>query len=244
MTERIEGDSASPEARQTIVPKWLRRGYVASNGLASAAELAIGVVTGNVALATDGSHGTAEIFIGNEQMKDAHTTDRIGGKRRKRIYQALCGVSLLGSVVAGTEAAGVWDPGMQNQTVIAAGAIASGAAFASASVAGVNIVRRTRRKYGSVMDGFSLRDDIEPTDKDVINHIVKLDMPTSAMAFGATALELTNSILVAKGHAPVFEGRGEELIGIASGLWGAYLFRPTKSNLAHTHIEHDPIAEE
>ncbi len=246
MSEQIRGDAVAEEAashRQTIVPKWLRQGYVATNGIASAAELAIGVATGNVALATDGTHGTAEIFIGNEQMKDAHETGHVASKRRKRIYQALCGMSLLGSVVAGSEAVGAWDPGIQNETVIAIGAAASGMAFASASVAGVNIVRRTRRKYGGIMDGVHLRDDIEPTDKDVINHIVKLDMPSSAMAFGATALSLTNTILMSKGHAPIFEGRVEEVIGVASGMWGAYLFRPTEANLSHSHIEHDPRAE-
>lgn len=218
-----------------IVSHTVRKGYVASNGVASICELGLGIVTGNVALAADGLHGSAEIVIGNEQMKDAHEHAVVDGSRRKKISSALFGASLVGSAVAAGELLDYWNPGIHDPRIDALGMFAAGVACLSAGIASSSILRKVRTKYGRIMDGIHLNKVISPTERDVVNHVARLDLPSSALALGATSLGfVANTYAVKNGALPLLED-AQSSIGIGMGLWGAWLFRPTKKNLHHTH---------
>ncbi len=228
------------EQRTSIITDRLRRGYVVSNGLASVVELSTGLITGDVARMVDGAHGSAEIVIGNTQMKDAHETDHVLDHKRKNIYRALAGFSLAGAGVAAGEMAGAWQFGIESAALDKVGFGAAAVAAASSLVTAGILVKRIKQKYL----GFQWKNrgqDIEPTEKDVVKHIVLLDMPTSALALMSGAVRIANEYTKTKTGDGWLETT-EQAIGITSGLWGAFLFRPTRANLEHHH-GHETISE-
>ena len=223
-------------ATPTLVDDQIRKTYAGLTGAASIAELWLGLLSGNIALAIDGSHGSAEIVIGNEQMKDASRSETVEVPRRRRIYSALFTTSLLGTAVASGEIMQYWDPGIHDPRIDALGAVASGLAFASAAIASSKIITRTRQKYRRIGNGRGgINPDINPADTDVINHIVRLDLPSSGLACGATALGLLAHAVGTRSGVGLALEDAQNIIGGGMGLWGMWLFRPTKHNLEHNH---------
>lgn len=233
----------APVEHESIIGDGTRHFYVVTNGLASVGELVTGIISGNPALALDGSHGSLEIVIGNEQMKDAAHTHEVSESRQKKIYSALFGFALVGAAVATKETFSDFEVGVYQPAIATVGVISSAIAASSAGIAAGRILRGVKRKYGKIFRGFHLNPEVEQTERDMIKHIVELDAPSSVMALGASALALANGYAVQHGHEP-FAPDLDSAIGMASGAWGMWLFRPTKNNLAHGHIEHDPVIEE
>ncbi len=229
---------ATPEVRQSIMTRRLRLGYVITNGISSIGELITGIASGDVARAMDGMHGASEILIGNTQMKDAHEHDHVQDSRRRKIYTALSSLSLLGAGVAMGDLAGAWDVGIDSLPLDVAGlgfsAVSAGSGIAAASI----IVHRMRSKYGAIFSGRHLRNEIAPTDKDVVKHIVLLDTPSSSLAFLSGAARVASYWASAKTGFADSLSLAESTIGVMSGMWGAYLFRPTEKNLEHHHGQH------
>lgn len=220
------------EPRQQIISHNLRFGYVATNGVASVTELITGLATGDVARTVDGAHGTAEIYVGNAQMKDAHETAHVHDSRRKKIYQCLFGFSLIGAGIAAGDMTHMWQFGVESQVLdtigVSASAVSAGSGIAAASI----IIKRIRRKYGSFLAEHTRR-NVEPTEKDVVKHIIFLDTPSSSLALLSGAVRIAQAVSVAKGHDDAWLEYAEHGIGVASGALGAYLFRPTRANLQH-----------
>lgn len=226
------------QERQSVITRNLRFGYVITNGASSIGELATGLLSGDVALAVDGLHGTSEIWIGNTQMKDAHTSDHVRDGKRRAIYTALCGISLAGAGVATGDLAGAWDVGVRSLALDSVGVTSAAVSAGSGVVAASIIVHRLRKKYGTLFSGRHLRKEIAPTEQDVVKHIVFLDSPSSTLAFMSSAVRLASYWLSAKHGLGASLASAESAIGIASGLWGAYLFRPSRKNLEHHPGEH------
>lgn len=234
----------SGDERQTIMTRALRLGYVATNGVASLVELVAGTLSGNVAVAVDGAHGSAEIFLGNTQMKDAHETDHVSDRRRKAIYITLCSIASGAACIAGVETTHIVQLGasspMLDSVGLGAAAVSAGSGLTAAGI----IVKRVREKYGAFFRNKNQHTRIEGTEKDVVKHIVKYDAPSSAMAFISGMARVINQGLHTKGRGFDYE-LIEHLAGVASGAWGAFLFRPTKANLEHHHDErtHETLPE-
>lgn len=217
-----------------IVSRLLRLGYVAVNGISSIAELLTGVASGDVARAVDGAHGTAEIVVGNTQMKDAHQHDHVRDSKRKALFTTLFGFSITGAGVSFGELFHLWNFGIQSRALDAVGTSAAGLSCMSATVTAGILLSRAKQKYGHVFDHFpKLNKAIVPTEKDTITHIALLDSPSSTLAFLSGAVRLAGySLAHNKGiHAQL--DNAESVIGLLGGSWGAYLFRPTKNNLLH-----------
>lgn len=218
------------------------RTYPFTNGLASVAELVFGVVGGNIAVAVDGMHGSAEIVVANAQIKAAHETDHIEDHRRRRIYSLLSGLALAGGGLAGVEMTGSIDLGTTQPVLDYLGMGAASLSAASAIMAAGCLVHRTRRKYGEFWHA-----PMTETELDVTRHVVKLDAPSASLAAVSSLARVASLFTHSKGF-PIDPETLEHGVGVASGLWGAYLFRPTRSNLEHHHAANTetmpPIIEE
>lgn len=228
-------------SHHSVVSNAVRHGYVISNGAASLVELGAGILSGNVALAADGLHGSAEIVIGNEQMKDAQSQEAVVTPRRKKIFHGLFWTSMTGSGIALGEVFNLWNPGIHDARIDAIGMMASGLAFVSASAASGKILSKVRQKYGAVLRSGRLNPYLSPADRDVVNHVARLDLPSSAMAFTATSSGLVaNTVATRYGIDPTILETIQEGTGVLLGAWGAWLFRPTQANLTHTHQHEMP----
>ena len=202
-----------------------------------------------MAQVADGVHGAAEISIGNTQMKDAHQEDHIHDKKRKRIYSTLFGVTLTTAAVAASEIITGNEAGIESPPLEAMAFGASGVAFVSGVAAAVAIRRRVKNKYGAFVSK-ETREAATSTERDVVKHTFLLDLPSSGMAFASGALRMAGNYVGVKYGVQDSLDVVDNGIGVTSGLWGAYLFRPTAGNLEHHHDhEHHhetlpPAAEE
>lgn len=208
----------------TLFPAWLRVGYVGVNGTASLVALGAGMITGNVAVAVAGLQGGAEIGISNTQMKQADKKNHVGDKFRLRIYKAITAVSLAGAGVSAGEAVDFWDVGVETAYGEAVGLGASAVAMTTGLVAAGTIGKRLHKRYGNVFDS-SNKDKIDTPEHDAIKHIVVKDLPISIIAVSSGYLGLKTG--------EDWSESMQDYLGIMSGLWGAYLFRPTSKNLEH-----------
>jgi hypothetical protein len=189
----------------------------------------LGLLGGNVAIAVDGLHGTAEIVIANAQITAAHETDHIDDVKRRRLYATLSGLALMGGGLAGLEMAGSINFGEVKPALDYLGMGAAGLSAVSAIGAAACLVHRARQKYGSFWDA-----PMTETEHDVTRHIVKLDAPSATMAAVSGLARIASLLSRSKGF-PIDPEVLEHGVGVASGVWGAYLFRPTKNNLEHHH---------
>lgn len=169
-------------------------------------------------------------------------------KKRKRIYSALFGVTLTAATVAASEIITGNEAGIESPPLEAMAFGASGVAFASGVAAAVAIRRRVKSKYGAFVSK-ETREAATSTERDVVKHIFLLDVPSSGMAFASGAVRMVGNYAGVKYGAQDTLNAADNCIGIASGLWGAYLFRPTAGNLEHhhNHGHHEtltPAAEE
>ncbi len=236
MNSQFEAPTSHDESvveQTSIVDSYWVRMYPKINGAASVVEAASGLLTGNISVAVDGMHGTAEIVIANSQITHAHEHDHINDKKRKRIYTALSGLALGAAGLALAEATGVADWQSDNQVMETVSWLSSGVAATSAWAAGTALVKRIRSKYHRYFHA-----PLTETEHDVTRHVLLLDVTASTLAFTSASARIATQILQSKGYSGLDTEMLEHSIGVASGLYGAYLFRPTKSNLQHhSHTE-------
>lgn len=228
MCESVPEAVVDIDERQSIVAAPAVRAYPFVNGLASCAELVGGVLSGNIAVAVDGIHGSAEIVVANTQINHAHEVDAIDRGRRKVIYTAISGLALTAAGVAGAEAIGILNLSSENIAMDVFSWTAAGLAMSSAVLASRAIIRRTREKYGKFRNA-----SVTETEHDITRHIVYLDTPSASLAFLSASARIASLIWQGKGIAVTAE-EFEHGVGVASGLLGAWLFRPTEKNLQHT----------
>ena len=208
----------------TLFPTWLRVGYVGVNGAASLVALGAGVTTGNIAVAESGLQGVAEIGISNTQMKHADKKNHVGDRFRLRIYKAITALSLAGAGVSVGEAVDFWDVGIETPYGEAIGLGASAVAMTTGLVAAGTIGKRLQKRYGNAFDSNN-KDKVDTPEHDAIRHIVVKDLPISVIAVSSGYLGLKTG--------DDWSESMQNYLGIMSGLWGAYLFRPTSKNLEH-----------
>lgn len=220
---------------QPIVSRNIRLGYIASSSAASAVELVTGFITGDIARAVDGLHGSAEIMVGNAQMKDAHTHNHVESSRRKTLYTTLSAFSLAGAGVSIGDMTGLWDYGIKSKALDVIGTSAAGLSFLSATITSAFLIKRAKEKYGHVFQKLKINKDIVPTEKDTLKHVALLDSPTSTIAFFSGTVRLASYGIASQKGLHHFLENTESSLGIVSGVWGAYLFRPTKQNTQHSH---------
>lgn len=220
-----------PAGRISIISR-LARIYPYTNGLASMAELASGVMTGNVAVGFDGFHGTAEMAFQNQQISDAHNHEAISPRRRTAIYGAISSMALASAGVAIGDAAQFWQTTVHNEVFERVGMGAASISALTAISAAVSLVRRARQKYpkGWWRHGGA---HLDPTDRDIIQHIGVVDAPISSAAVASAGIRLVGGWLGMR-HGVVVEDI-ENAIGVVGGLWGSWVFRPTNHNLNRHH---------
>ena len=247
MLQRVRSRSTKPQLvhkQGSIMSDRLRRGYVGSNGTASVVELITGVITGDIARIVDGTHGTFEIGVGNTMMKDAQQVDQVEFAKNRRIYAALCSISLAGAAGAGAELLFGTSIGSVSPVFDAIGTLAAGTSMVSAMIGNHHLLPRIREKYGRLMHGRRLNPDIVNAERGVIMHITFLDTPSSTLAFTSGALRMVGHAFSAKnGFAEGLE-TAESLAGIAVGVIGASFFMPTQNNVMRGVPELAAISEE
>lgn len=240
---RFDSDETVDDRISIVDSVWVKM-YPTFNGIASVAELASGVVSGNIGVAVDGMHGTAEVVIANTQINHAHEHDHIEDHQRKMIYAALSGLAGAAGALAIAEATGVIEWGSDNRLADAVSWLSAGAAAVSAWSASSALLHRIHHKYGRLFKA-----PLTETEHDVKRHIVLLDTPSSTLAFMSASARLASLWLTSKGYNGMDTEMIEHYIGAASGAWGAYLFRPTEANLEHhsertSHETLPPVIEE
>jgi len=223
-------ECAEENNRETLFPRWLRYTYVTANGTASVVAFGAGIISGNIAIAEAGLQGTAEIGITGIQMKDAHRQDHVDDERRRRIYSAITSLSLIGAGVATGEAMGAWDVGVNMANIDALGLGAAVVAMSTGVLAAGTIGKRVKSKYGSLFKRQN-RERVNTPEYDAIRHIVNKDLPISVLA----TLSGIARIYQQTKWGEDWGGYTENVLGITSGIWGAYLFWPSKNNLEHGH---------
>lgn len=243
----------------SIFPRWLRLNYVALNGLSGAIGFTAGMLSGNVAITLAGLQATVEAKLADAQMKDAHHNNPVSEKRRKRIYTSITSLSLIGAGVAVANTAGAFEANAEVPftNIIGLGATAVG--LTSGLFAAGVIAKRLNTKYGKVFhrknhkklnvsENSHSQEAIEPppidgvnvnpktqAEKDAIKHIITKDLVISSLAAASGIARLWQV------HKYGEDGAGtiESLLGFVTAVYGAYLFRPTKRNLAHDELPTD-----
>lgn len=218
-------------SRYSIVDTPAVRLYPKINGGESFVELLSGFASGNVATFVDGLHGSAEIVVANTQINHAHEHDHIDDRKRKTIYTTLSGMAAVAGGVAFAESTGYLQWGSDNIALDAVSWLAAGASATSAWFATRALVHRARIKYGSFRHA-----KLTETEHDISRHIIHLDTPSATLAFLSASARMASIALQGKGYGTAAEDL-EHYVGMASGVWGAYLFRPTKNNLEHHSSE-------
>lgn len=222
--------------RKVLMTHSERHKYVGTSIITSTVELIAAAASGNMAAIVDGSHGVGEVFIGNHQIKNAHNSDAVEYARRKRIYTAISGISTMAGITAVVELQTGHNFGQHSAAIEAAVLGSALLSAANAYRATIGIVRRAKQKYGPLRKAHR-EHRITANDEDVLMHIPLHDAPISTIALGSTAVKFAGNYLGYKSTGNV--NTVENILGVMSGAWGAWLFLPTKKNLAHSHPESD-----
>ena len=223
----------TPE-RESIISPFVKDVYPYFNGIASIAELAIGALSGNVALALDGAHGTVEIPINRLQATDAHLHDTVSANRQRIVRWVLATTFGVGSIVSGGELLGVWSPGVENTIIDSLELVPALASNSSATIATLSLMRRAKQKYEGLFDTkFKLNSNLTGTEIDIVNHIVRLDFPSSSLALGATICSLAAKFSENESLQHFFEST-QSTIGLVMGIAGIVFFNPFKQH-QHSH---------
>lgn len=202
----------SPDHEPIISHNW-KRATVLGNLAIGAAEIVSGN-TSTLSVTADGVHNAGDAlsyYIQAENILDGekHSEEKVQ-RRRKIGHTIIAASSGLIAGKAGYDALTGHESSHGNFGIIAASAsMAMNGLLYMRMRAGI---RRKARARGSK--------EKTAVEKDLTKHMIGLDIPSAGLAmFGSIAQK--------------FDAGIEQYTAIASGLLGAYLFRPTKANLSH-----------
>ena len=148
-----------------------------------------------------------------ENILDSKKSDETKQKLRKVAHWIIAATSLSVSVKAGV------DLSMSHENVPHAGTIyASGASLALNGLMLARLRKGVRRK----------NEDESVYEHDLSKHFWAVDIPSAGLAVAGAALQRYNVSI-------------EQIAAIASGVVGAYAFRPTKANLTHNCLDHGHV---
>lgn len=204
-------DHVEPEPAISQRWKWAT---VLGNAAIGAAELATGNVS-TMSVTADGLHNagdTATYYIQAENILDPNKSDRQRQRLRKIAHWVIAATSLGVSAKAGVDLSLDHENTPHTATMYAA--------CASLALNGLMLARLRRgirRKRGT---------DESVYERDLSKHFWAVDIPSAGLAVAGAALQRYNVDI-------------EQIAAVASGVVGAYAFRPTKANLAHNCLGHD-----
>lgn len=175
-----------------------------------------------LAVTADAVHNVGDAVTYHQQCQSViehHGLDRREhpehlARRRRWSHTIIC----LGS--AGVASAAIYEliDKVDHQTGwLAVGVAAASVAFNGfVSIKPLKNLRRSRKERKSTV-----------YEKDIVKHLALVDMPSSVLALGGSLAQKYNlDIACLDTH---------QLAAIASGMIGAYAFRPTRRNLSHDH---------
>lgn len=208
------GHGHNAETQPIISRRW-QITTVLGNAVVGAAELAGGLAASAYSVVADGVHNGADVYtywLQSKNLLQRHKLSQEKQQRNRKIaHWVLCATSVGVAAKAGVDLAIDKESAHNAMNIYssAASVVFNGMLFAG-------LYRGIRRKQadGQVMDHL---------EKDITKHFAFSDMPSAALALGGAYLQ-------SKGLMGA-----EQMAAIASGALSAYVFRPTKKNLAHDH---------
>ncbi len=199
-----------------ISRKW-QAATIAGNALIGAAELASGGGT-TLSVTADGIHNAgdaATYYLQTENILNPSLPEERIARRRKIAHTIIAALSLSVAVKAGYDLSFDEDISHNPTAIYSAGAsLALNSLLMATLYRGIN----RRRKEGI----------LTPHEKDLTKHLWAIDVPSAALAVGGAVAQKYGIDTV------------EPIAAVASGLVGAYAFRPTEKNLEHENcVKHD-----
>jgi hypothetical protein len=157
-----------------------------------------------------------KIQADNELGKHAHADPHIAAERlahrRRWSHMIIAAGSLAVAAKAGVDLGFNLEPEPQPLSVWAAGL-----SLGFNALMGARLYQGIRARMAATGD-----QHMTHTERDLVQHIAKVDMPSAVIAVAGTTLHRYNVDL-------------EQAAGLASGLYGAWTFRPTAANLQGEH---------
>jgi hypothetical protein len=191
--------------------KWMT---VLGNAAIGTAEL----VTGNLStmsVASDGLHNVGDsvtYYMQAENILNPNISEERRTRMRKVGHWIIAATSLGVSIKAGTDLALGHEGTPDPMTLYAASASLALNGFMLARLR--SGIRRRKHAHNSVHEN------------DLTKHFLAVDMPSAGLAVAGAILQKYSVNI-------------EQVAAIASGLVGAYAFRPTDANLSHNCLDHD-----
>lgn len=214
--EREQNAQAQHEAQPqhtehaVVSPRW-KWTTVIGNAVIGTAELATGNIS-TLAVAGDGVHNVGDTVTYYMQAEGAIRPEMHPKKqeRMRKISHWIIAASSLGiSMKAGVDLGLDHEESAHSASVYAAGA--------SLALNGLLLTRLRK--------GLRAKKHHNVHEHDLSKHFWKVDIPSAGLAVLGASLQK-------------YAVNAEQVAAIASGLIGAWAFRPTKANLAHNCMEH------
>lgn len=188
---------------------------VLGNAAIGLSELATGSLS-TMSVTADGLHNvgdTATYYMQAENILDPNKTEQKQTRLRKTAHWLIAATSLGVSAKAGIDLSLDQESAPHAATIYTASA---SLALNSLMLARLRKgIRHKRRGHESVYE------------RDLSKHFWAVDIPSASLAVAGAALQHYNVEI-------------EQVAAVASGIVGAYAFRPTKANLAHNCLDHKP----
>lgn len=207
--EHDHGEALHPP----VVSRRWRAVTVVGNMVFGALELAGGGLS-SLAVTADGIHNVGDAATYHMQAGDLihnHQGERLR-RRRKIAHWVIATGSAIVAAKAGVDLASGAEHATEPLAIYAAG----GSVALNAAV-GLRLLARTRSAHAGLEEGVDCRQE-----RDIMKHL--------ALDGGSALAALTGAVLQRHGLA-----EAEQLLAVASGVAGAWMFRPTEANLAHEH---------
>lgn len=203
------------ETKPIISRRW-QITTVLGNAVVGAAELAGGLASAAYSVVADGVHNGADVYtywLQSKNLLQRHALSQERQQRNRKIaHWVLCATSAGVAAKAGVDLA-IDKESVHNTMNIYSSA--ASVAFNGLLFAGLyRGIRSRKQASGQGMDHL---------EKDITKHFALSDMPSAALALGG-AYAQSKGLMGA-----------EQMAAVASGALSAYVFRPTKNNLAHDH---------
>ena len=219
MTEKLSNSEPhnhnhNPTEQEPVISQRWKWMTVLGNAAIGLTELATGNFS-TMSVTSDGLHNvgdTATYYMQAETILNPNLTEQRRSRLRKIAHWAIAATSLGVSVKAGVDLSANHESAPNVATMYAAGA--------SLALNGLMLarlrkgIRRKRQSHETVYE------------HDLSKHFWAVDIPSAGLAVAGAALQHYNVDI-------------EQTAAIASGVIGAYAFRPTKANLAHNCLDHD-----
>lgn len=210
-------DHHNGHEREPVISKRWKWATVLGNAAIGACELAMGN-TSTLAVTSDGLHNVGDTVTYYMQAENILNPDKSEARRRrsrKIAHWIIATSSLAIGAKAGIDLAldheSTPDPG----TIYAAGT----------SLALNGFLLHRLRKGMRAKKARQKSCHVSSDEHDLSKHFWAVDMPSAGLALGGAVLQRYNVDI-------------EQVAAMASGMVGAYAFRPTEANLSHNCLDH------